>query len=140
MRKQIVDSRLLHYALLVMSLSVATVGGLVLLGCFSNQVQDVTVVDPEQRDAEGGVKFSRTANRTEASVNLAATLEGQPVTWHRGIPDDNVSLIPDPTKSNEVLIRMPESVGYHHVMFTGSYTVNGRAKEVITYVPVRTVN
>jgi len=78
MRKDIVNSRLLHYVLLVLSLSAATVGGLVLLGCVPADAQDVTVVNPEQR--HGPEESSSTeARRTRRSpVNLAATWKDNP--------------------------------------------------------------
>jgi len=141
MRKQIVNSRLLHYALLALSLSVATVGGLVLLGCGPEQMADVTVADPAVRNPNGGVLFHRSENTTQTMVTLPATVEEQPVTWTM-YGASELGQIPDPNKSNELQINMPDTgVGFSSVHLKGTYTTSkGVPREVYVYVPVRTEN
>jgi len=141
MRKQILNSRLLHYTLLVLSLSGATVGGLVLLGCDFENMKDVTVVDPTQRCGYGGVVFYRSENKTQASVRLAATVEGQPVKWVPAYSSENITQIPDPSKSNEAIILCPPEVQQSGgAQFNGTYTVDGQTKHVTSYVPITIEN
>ncbi len=136
MRKDIINSRLLHYALVVVSLSAATAGGLILLGCGPEQVKDFTVTNPDQSYRSGGVYFDLGVTAEYADVTLAAQLEGQPVTWVRHVADNNISTIPNAARSNEVRITALTAPGYRSVRFDGTYTVNGKMKQIFTNVPV----
>lgn len=138
MRRDIGNSRLLHYTLLVLSLAGATVGGLVFLGCWGpKQVQDVTVVDPTQANPEGGVQFGKSDPRQTARVNLTPDVDGHPVTWKCGDSptDQSYSRIPDPAKSHEV--EVSRSLEPYSVVFLGEYTdANGRTEKIGTVVQV----
>jgi len=135
MRKEIFDSRFVHYALLMLSLAAASAGGLILLGCFPEAAKDVTVVDPTQRNDEGGVRFLRSETRTEARVNLSPKWRGEPVKWTLAPGHQDYARIPDPTKSNEVVILNPGEYGTE-VKFEGKYEKNGRQWSVNTIVHV----
>ena len=140
MRKEIFDSRFVHYALLVLSLAAASTGGLILLGCFPEAAKDVTVVDPTQRNDKGGVKFLRTETRTEARVNLSPKWRGEPVKWSLTPGQQDYARIPDSTKSNEVVVLHPPGEWGTEVKFEGKYEKNGRQWSVYTIIHVDVEN
>jgi hypothetical protein len=135
MRKDILESAWLHYTLLVLFLAGATTGGLVLLGCDDTD-PDAVVPDDTQRYPDGGVVFLENDSRTEARVNLRPKLYGQPVKWYK--PKGQPYLeIPDPSKSNEVVIlRPPDDLEETEVTVEGDFQKDGKSYHVSKHVHV----
>ncbi len=141
MRKEILDSRFVHYALLVLSLSAASAGGLILLGClYPETAKDVTVVDPTQRFDNGGVRFLKSESKTEARVNLSPKWRGEPVKWTVAANHTDIAQIPDSSKSNEAVVLFPSDGWSRDVVFEGKYEKNGRQWAVHTIVHVEVEN
>ncbi len=135
MRKDVLESAWLHYALLVLLLAGATTGGLVLLGCEDTD-PDAAVQDPTQQFEGGGVAFLEGDPRTEARVNLRPTYGGQPVKWY--VPKGQPYLeIPDPKKSNEIVIlRPPNDLEETDVTVEGDFQKNGNSHHVTKWVHI----
>jgi hypothetical protein len=145
MRRKISNSRWLYYGLFVLVLTAATAGKLVLLGCKGDPVEttkDITWVDPTQRDPDGRVWFREgDGGKTEARLILPATYDGAPVTWRVRKDKRPYAYIPDPARSNEVVILRPTTQDWgnpHAAEFEGEYQKDGKTRNTYKYVPVGT--
>ena len=136
MRKDILDSQWIQYLLLVLLLAGGTTGGLILLGCDGQDAQGTQVVDPNQRDGEGGVFFGSLDPRTQAEVIVSPTERDEEVKWY--VPKGQPYLsIPDPQNSNQIrILRPPDDVRKTTVTVEGDYTKNGTSHHVSRYIHV----
>ena len=133
-RREVLDSCWLHYAVLVLLLAGASTGGLILLGCAGDQ--DAKALDPTQHYPGGGVIFREEDQGTEARVDLAPNYWDAPVKWY--VPKyQPYAVIRDPNKSNELtILRPPDGVPQSEVTVEGDYTKNGTNYHITKHVHI----
>jgi hypothetical protein len=136
MRKAVFDSAWFHYGLLVLLLAGATSGGLILLGCLGQDANGTQVVEPDQRDGDGGVYFDSQDPRTEARVIVSPSIADEEVNWY--VPKGQPYLeIRDPKNCNQItILRPPDNVRKTTVTVEGDFTKNGATHHVARYIHV----
>ena len=135
MRKEILDSQWIQYLLLVLLLAGATSGGLILLGCDGPDAEGTQVMDPTQRDGEGGVFFRGEDPRSEAPVIVSPSIQDEEVKWY--VPKyQPYAVLRDPNSNEFTILRPPDDVRNSTVTVEGDYTKNGQNHHVTRYIHV----